>query len=91
VQSLFVKQTYKSKSGFDFVSLSNKNLFMSIAEMKLAAITEISKLNDESAIKEILDHLAKLSSNQNETMHNLSQHFDEVAKRYGKVLEKLAQ
>lgn len=64
---------------------------MSVAEMKLAAINEIAKLNDESAIKEILDHLAKLSSNQNETKYNLSQHFDEVAKRYGKVLEKLAQ
>ena len=35
---------------------------MSIAEMKLAAINEISKLEDANAVKEILEHLAKISS-----------------------------
>ena len=34
---------------------------MSVAELKLAAINEISKLNNEAAVKEILEHLAKMS------------------------------
>jgi hypothetical protein len=34
---------------------------MSVAEMKLAAIAEISKLHTEAALKEILEHLEKIS------------------------------
>jgi len=64
---------------------------MSVAEMKIAAINEITKLDNEKALKEILEHLAKLSAPANEKAYNLSQHFDEIAGRYGKVLEKLAQ
>ena len=64
---------------------------MSAAEMKIAAINEITKLDNEKALKEILEHLAKLSAPVNEKTHNLSQHFEEIADRYGKVLEKLAQ
>lgn len=64
---------------------------MSVAEMKLAAINEISKLNDENAIKEILEHLVRLSSSKSEKQYNLSQHFDEITNKYGKVLEKLAK
>ena len=65
---------------------------MSVAEMKLAAIAEISKLNDEAAIKEILEHLAKISIEKDNTrVLNLSQHYDKVAERYGNVLKKLAQ
>jgi hypothetical protein len=33
---------------------------MSIAEMKLAAIQEIGMLNNQDAVKEILEHLEKL-------------------------------
>ena len=64
---------------------------MSVAKMKLAAINEITKLNDEDSIKEILNHLAKLSAGLQGRTYNLSQHFDAVANKYGKVLEKLAQ
>ena len=38
---------------------------MSIAEMKLAAINQIGKLDDEKAVKEILEHLDKISNNEN--------------------------
>ncbi len=34
---------------------------MSVAELKLAAINEISKLNNEAPAKEISEHLAKMS------------------------------
>ncbi len=64
---------------------------MSVAEMKIAAINEITKLDNEKALKEILEHLAKLAVPASENVYNLSQHFEEVAGKYGKVLEKLAQ
>jgi hypothetical protein len=64
---------------------------MSVAEMKLAAITEIGKLTDENAIKEILEHLAKISTVKADKVLNPSQHFDKVKAQYGNVLQKLAQ
>jgi len=65
---------------------------MSIAEMKLVAINEIAKLEDENAIKEILEHLEKISSGDaNSKSFNLYQHFDTVKEKYGDVLQKLAQ
>lgn len=64
---------------------------MSVAEMKLAAINEISKLDSEAAVKEILEHLAKMSlAKENKTL-NLSQHYDKAVEQYGNVLQKLAQ
>jgi len=45
---------------------------MSVAEMKLAAINEISKLEDENSVKEILEHLAKLSTGKQEKIYDLS-------------------
>ncbi len=64
---------------------------MSIAEMKLIAINGITKLEDEKDIKEILDHLEKISSEEGKTKSfNLYQHFDKVTEKYGDVLQKLA-
>ena len=63
---------------------------MSIAEMKIIAIKEIARLEDENVIKEILDHLEKASSGANKSF-NLFQHFDTVKEKYGDVLQKLAQ
>jgi hypothetical protein len=65
---------------------------MSIAEMKLIAINEISKLESENAVKEILEHIAKISSEDVKSKPlNLYQHFDKVTEKYGDVLQKLAQ
>ncbi len=64
---------------------------MSVAEMKLAAINEISKLEDENEVKEILEHLAKLSATKDSTALNLSQHYSKVKEQYSNVLKKLAQ
>ena len=64
---------------------------MSVAEMKLAAISEIAKLEDEFIVKEILEHLAKITSSQKDRVLNLSQHYDKVKEQYGDVLQKLAQ
>jgi hypothetical protein len=60
---------------------------MSIAEMKLAAITEISQLNDEQELKE---HLSRLSLEKKEQELNLFQHYDKVKEQYHDVLAKLA-
>ena len=65
---------------------------MSIAEMKLVAINEITKLEDENAIKEILDHLAKFPKDVREVKSlNLSQHYEAVKSQFGNTLQKLAQ
>ena len=65
---------------------------MSISEMKLIAINEISKLENENAVKEILDHLAKINSGTDSTKSmNLFQHYDKIKEQYSSTLQKLAQ
>ncbi len=64
---------------------------MSVAEMKLAAIQEISKLNDIEVLREVLEHLAKLASADPDKKLNLSQHYDNIKDQYGNVLKRLAQ
>ena len=61
---------------------------MSLAEMKVKAISQITRLNEENSLKEILEHLSKLNSNSE---LNLSQHYEEIKSKYGDVLKKLAQ
>lgn len=64
---------------------------MSIAEMKLAAINEISKLESENAIKEILERIAKINEEKADKPLNLFQHYDKIKGQYGNTLQKLAQ
>ena len=61
---------------------------MSVDEMKLKAISQITRLTEESSLKEILEHLSKLNS---KSELNLSQHYEEIKSKYGDVLKKLAQ
>jgi uncharacterized membrane-anchored protein len=63
---------------------------MSVAEMKLAAINEISKLNDEASIKEILEHLAKMSAEVKQPF-DVDAFFKRASEKYDDVLQKLAQ
>ncbi len=63
---------------------------MSIAEMKLAAINEIGKLDDEKAVKEILEHLAKISGNENKKF-DADAFFQKASEKYDDVLQKLVQ
>ena len=58
--------------------------------MKLAAINEINKLSNESAVKEILDHLVKISKGNNMQL-NTDVFFNKAADKYDDVLRKLAQ
>ena len=52
---------------------------MSISEMKLIAINEIAKLEDENSVKEILMHLEKISSGEaTSKSFNLYKHFELV-------------
>ena len=65
---------------------------MTIAEMKLVAINEISKLESKNNVKEILDHIAKMKEESGQTKPlNLFQHYDKVKVLYGNTLQKLAQ
>ena len=63
---------------------------MGIVEMKQEVINELSKIEEESKIQEILVFLKTLS-NQEKPPLNLSQHYDKVNKQYANVLKKLAQ
>lgn len=58
--------------------------------MKLAAIAEISKLEDEAAVKEILEHLVKIAKASNSAF-DAKAFFDKATKKYDDVLQKLAQ
>lgn len=64
---------------------------MSVAEMKLAAINEITKIDDELVLKAVLEHLTNLSIQKTDHTYNLSQHFEAISQQYGAVLEKLAK
>ena len=61
---------------------------MSVAEMKIEAINQITRLNEEESLKEILMHLSKLTK---QAELNLSQHYSEIKEQYTDVLKKLAE
>ena len=63
---------------------------MTITEMKLVAIAEINKLEDENEIIKILEHLNKFKNNPKTQVYNLSTHVEKVNKRYAETLKKLA-
>ncbi len=60
---------------------------MSVAEMKKAIHDKVDKIENEAALKEVLDHIAKLNDKQ----FDPNKFFDKVVEQYGDVLEKLAQ
>lgn len=62
---------------------------MSVTEMKNKLLEEISMLNDEKALSEILEHLQHLSSGNK--VINLSKHFDEADNQFNEALKKMAQ
>ena len=65
---------------------------MSISEMKLIAISEITKMENEDAVKKILDHLAKINIESNPTTPlSLFKHYDKIKEQYDTTLQKLAQ
>ena len=60
--------------------------------MKLIAINEITKLENENEVKEILDYLAKINTVTYSTKSlNLFQHYDKIKEQYSTTLQKLAQ
>jgi nicotinic acid phosphoribosyltransferase len=63
---------------------------MSVAEMKIKAMSHLVNLNGEEAVKEILEHLEKLNISEKKVM-NLSEHYNTIKEQYGDVLEKLAK
>lgn len=63
---------------------------MSVAEMKLAAINEISKLTSEAAVKEILEHLIKIAK-EGKSQFDADIFFKKASEKYDDVLQKLAQ
>jgi flagellar biosynthesis/type III secretory pathway protein FliH len=66
---------------------------MSTLEMKSEIINEVSKINSDVALKQVLQYLHTLNVQQTQEQKplNLSQHYDIVKEQYGNVLSKLAQ
>jgi hypothetical protein len=64
---------------------------MSTIEMKKEIMDEISKIESDVALKQVLHYLHSLNTEQENKPLNLSQHYDKVKEQYGNVLEKLAQ
>ena len=63
---------------------------MSVAEMKIEAISKITSIEDETILKEVLA-LLKKSNEAKTNSYNLSGTYDEIKSQYGDVLQKLAQ
>ena len=61
---------------------------MSVAEMKIEAINQITRLTEESSLKRNFKHILKLNK-QKEL--NLSRHYNDIKSKYEEVLKKLAQ
>ncbi len=64
---------------------------MSVAEMKVKSIEKLAALQDEAAVKEILEHLEKLNESEKQKAYDLSRHFGDLSKRYDETLKKLAE
>jgi hypothetical protein len=64
---------------------------MSTLEMKAEIINEVSKIDSDVALKQVLQYLNTLNTTQESKPLNLSQHYDKVKEQYGNVLAKLAQ
>ena len=60
--------------------------------MKIAAINEITKLDNEKALKEILTHLEKLVKEEIQGRSGKIENiFEEAVAQYGDTLKKLAE
>ncbi len=63
---------------------------MNTAEMKIELINKITKINNESVLKEVLA-LLKEANEKDELSINLTRNYEAVKEQYGDVLQKLAQ
>jgi hypothetical protein len=63
---------------------------MSVAEMKVKAFEKLAALHTEAAIREILEHLEKLNTDDNVKL-SVIQHAVAIMNERSSVLEKLAQ
>ena len=63
---------------------------MSVAEMKVKAFEKLAALNDEAALKEILEHLDKLKEGE-EKKFDTDAFFKKASEQHGEVLKKLAE
>ncbi|PZF71386.1 hypothetical protein [Taibaiella soli] len=58
--------------------------------VKQAAIDELMKLEDEAALREILDHLKRLNHSA-DSGKDIQSIFERAASQYGNTLKKLAE
>ena len=65
---------------------------MSVAEMKLKAIGQLEKLENENTVQQILSQLEKLVNEETVNRSKKMEHiFEEAVVQYGDVLKKLAE
>lgn len=63
---------------------------MNVVEMKKELISEISNVENETVLKEVLALLKKANGTV-ESAISLSRNYDAIKEQYGDVLQKLAQ
>lgn len=78
------------------VSLVTNNIFdfklmkMSVEEMKMEAVKKINQLQNEQAVKEILNHLETLNKDSGLKKSSADDLFEEAQKKYDNLLKRLA-
>jgi hypothetical protein len=63
---------------------------MGLVEMKLAAITEINKINNEKDLRKVLSLLSKITLIKENNPADLTQHYEIAKKRHKEIINKLA-
>lgn len=61
---------------------------MSVAEMKVAAIAEVNKINNKQDLIMILQMLSKTSLSEQSKISDLTRHFEFAKRRHGQILTK---
>jgi hypothetical protein len=64
---------------------------MSITKMKVAAITEINKLDDQKDLARVLNLLSEISLDKQNNPSDLTQHYEIAKRRHKEILKELME
>ena len=64
---------------------------MSITKMKIAAITEINKLDDQKDLARVLNLLSEISLDKQNNPSDLTQHYEIGKRRHKEILRELIE
>jgi predicted nucleotidyltransferase len=65
---------------------------MSVAEMKVKAVSQLVQIEDENSLKEVLKYLEQVNYKlQKDHIKSADKIFDEAVSQYDSILKKLAE